>query len=494
MPNLTKVESVLSSFAILMRQSIMLLTALLTSLGAATGGLAQSAVDDAGAGSPGPAVLYTGARLLTAAGPESDVEFEIENAAMLVEDGRIAALGPVGGISVPAGTTTVSLAGKTIMPAMIDAHAHLGYEGYTSWGAGNYSRKNLADHLDHYSYYGFSAVFSAGSDPHQLALSIQQDQQQGSLGGARFLFAAGMAPPGQGPNDRFLEQALAIEARTGMTVLTGLADTEQAVAAAEAVAGEGIPFIKIWVDDRGGSQEKLAPGIYRPLLGAARRLGLRVFVHQQYASDMPDLLEAGVNGFLHGRLGADLDRRLADRIAAAGAFVVPNLGLGELRFEPVADDPFLQETLPPAVVARLRDAFSQRRVTPPGPGQELQLRESMGHLLAAGVEILLGTDAGAVPDHFFGYTGHRELEIFVRLGMSPRQAIIAATRSPAQRLGLDDLGTLEVGKQADFIVLDANPLDDIRNTRSISLVFQGGRSLDRQALAEHWRAAGPAAP
>lgn len=432
------------------------------------------------------AVLYQGARLLIGDGTT------IENGVLLVEGGRIAAVGEATAVSVPENVARINLAGKTVMPAMIDAHAHLGYEGYQSWGAENYSRETLIDHLNRYSYYGFAAVFSAGSDPHELALEIQRAQQQGSLGGARFLFAAGMGPPGQGPNDRFLEHALAIQESTGMTVLSGLASAEQARTAAAAVAGKGMSFIKIWVDDRGGSQDKLAPEIYRPLLIEARQLGLDVLVHQQFVSDMPDLLDAGVTGFLHGRQGPELDRELAEQIAAAGAFVVPNLGLGELRRERVADDPFLAEATAPQVIARLGESFDQRPVSAVSADQESELRESMGHLLAADVDILLGTDAGAVPDHFFGYTGHRELEIFVRLGMTPGQAIMAATSKPAARLGLEDLGTLATGKRADFLVLDANPLENIRNTRSISRFFQGGVEVDRQALRERWMA--PVAP
>jgi imidazolonepropionase-like amidohydrolase len=107
-------------------------------------------------------------------------------------------------------------------------------------------------------------------------------------------------------------------------------------------------------------------------------------------------------------------------------------------------------------------------------------------LLAADVDIVLGTDAGAVPDHFYGYTGHRELEIFVRLGMTPAQAIVAATSRPAARLGLDDMGTLAAGKRADFVVLDANPLESIRNTRSIAAVYLGGRAVDREALRQRF--------
>jgi imidazolonepropionase-like amidohydrolase len=114
----------------------------------------------------------------------------------------------------------------------------------------------------------------------------------------------------------------------------------------------------------------------------------------------------------------------------------------------------------------------------------------MGHLLAAGVDVVLGTDAGAVPDHFFGYTGHRELEIFVRLGMTPAQAIVAATSRPAARLGLDDMGTLAPGKRASFVVLDANPLQSIRNTRSISAVYLDGAEVDRSALRQRFTAGG----
>jgi hypothetical protein len=203
---------------------------------------------------------------------------------------------------------------------------------------------------------------------------------------------------------------------------------------------------------------------------------------------MPGLLDAGVTGFLHGRLGPSLDRALATRIHDTGAYLVPNLGLGELRRERVSDDPFLQETVRADVLARLGAAFDARPQGGGGGGGggEQALRQSMADLLAADVDIVLGTDAGAVPDHFFGYTGHRELEIFVRLGMTPAQAIVAATSLPATRLGLDDLGTLAPGKSADFVVLDANPLDDIRNTRSISAVYLRGAPIDRAGMRARW--------
>jgi imidazolonepropionase-like amidohydrolase len=428
--------------------------------------------------------LFTGARLILGDGGV------VDPGAMLVEGDRIVAVGPVGAVDAPSGITTVDLGGKTVIPALVDAHAHLGYEGYTAWGADSYTRENLIENLERYAYYGFGAVFSAGSDPDDFALEIRRAQDAGEIGGARFLFAAGMAPPGQGPNNQFLVHTATVAERTGMTVLRGVATEDDARAAVRAVAAKGIRFVKIWVDDRGGTQQKLTPELYRAIIAEARANDLAVVVHQQSPDDMPGLLEAGVTGFLHGRLGAALDRALATRIAEAGAYLVPNLGLGELRRERVADDPFLQETTPAEVVARLGAAFDARPAGGGGGGGggEQALRQSMADLLGAGVDVVLGTDAGAVPDHFFGYTGHRELEIFVRLGMTPAQAIVAATSLPAARLGLDDIGTLAPGKSADFVVLDANPLDDIRNTRTISSVYLHGVAIDRDAMRARFAA------
>ena len=447
----------------------------------------QSVSSSTALGSAGP-FLFEGALLIVGDGSV------IENGALLVEGGRILEVGSTGEVTAPTGAVSIDLAGKTVIPALIDTHAHLGYEGYTSWGSDNYSRENLIEHLERYAYYGFGAVFSAGSDPDDLAIELQRAQREGEVGGARFLFGAGMAPPGQGPNNQFLGHALAIADQTGMTVLRGVSSAEEGRTAVRQVSLKEIPFIKIWVDDRGGSQEKLGREVYRAIIDEARAQNIEVIVHQQNALDMPDLLDAGVAGFLHGRLGPALDDDLAVHIRDSGAFLVPNLGLGELRRERVGEDPFLQEATLPEVAARLREAFDARRRADGGsPGtaavaaeRETALSEAFSRLLAADVDIVLGTDAGAVPDHFFGYTGHRELEIFVRLGMTPMQAIIAATSRPARRLGLSRMGTIAPGKTADFVVLEANPLEDIRNTRTISRVYLGGAEVDRGQLRQRW--------
>ncbi len=406
----------------------------------------------------------------------------LESGALLVDGGRISAVGLRSEIEPELNVEVIDLSGKTIMPALIDSHAHLGYEGHTSWGAENYSRENLIDHLQRYAYYGFSAVFSAGSDPDALAYQVQQAQLAGEFSSARFLFAAGMAPPGQGPNDQFLTHAVALEKQTGQRILYGVDSVEQAIDSVREIAAKNISVIKIWVDDRGGSQQKLAPQLYRAIADEAAKNSIEIYAHQQYAEDMPNLLEAGVSGFLHGRIGTGLGREIAQQLSAASAFVVPNMGLAELRREAIGTDDFLRASLPESVAARLGESSQRLLKANREEAREAELRASFGHLLDANVDIVLGTDAGAVPDHFFGYTGHRELEIFVRLGMTPMQAIVAATSKPAQRLGLDDLGLLQPGYSADLVVLDKNPLNNIRNTRSISLVFLNGRILDRAGM------------
>lgn len=435
-------------------------------LAACAGGVPEPAADTAG----GPATLYEGGRLIVGDGSV------IENGSFLVEGGTIVTVGPAGAITVPAGTPHVDLSGRTVMPAMIDAHGHLGYEGFTSWGGENYTRENVIDHLERYAYYGFAAAFTAGTDPAEMVLAVQRAQAAGEVGGARVVPSAGLAPPGEGPNAQLLETASVLEG----VIVRGAATPAEGREAVREIAGLGIAFVKIWVDDRNGTQTKLAPEVFGAIIDEAHALGVSVVAHQQNADDTRALLDAGVDGFLHGRLGPELDADLAARLGRSGAFLVPNLGLGERAWARPFEDTFLRETLPPGVVDRLRAEFTER--PPPGPERERLLSEAFQRLLDSDVEIVLGTDAGAIPGHFFGYTGHEELETFVRLGMSPMDAIVSATSRPARHLGLDELGAIAAGKSADFIVLNADPLEDIANTRSITDVYLRGERVDRAGL------------
>ncbi len=379
----------------------------------------------------------------------------------------------------------IDLAGKTLMPAMIDAHAHLGYQSREGWGAEYYGLDNLVSNLRQYAYYGFSAVFSAGSDPDDLALELQSRIANGEIEAPQFLFAAGMAPPGEGPNNQFLVHTAAVEQETGMTILRGLESEAQARAAVGEIAAKGVRFVKLWVDDRGGTQTKLSPSLYHAVAEEAQQYGIKVMIHQQTAADMPDILAAGVDGFLHGRIGNEFSDAIAETMARDGVFVVPNLGLGELRREGIGDDPFLSPLLDDTALQRLVSGSGQRVAFPDrNEASEQELRAGFSRIADAGVDLVLGTDAGAVPDHPFGYTGHRELEIYVRLGVSTMSALVAATGNAAKHLGLTDTGLVKAGLRADLLILNANPLDDIRNTRRIDSVYLRGRELNRIALRE----------
>ena len=449
------------------------------------GGCAQS-----NSGRASGAALFEGARLILGDGGV------IENGAFLVEGDRILEVGRTGEVTAPPGATSIDLDGKTVIPALIDIHMHIGYEGYMSWGSRNYSRENIIEHLERYAYYGFGAVLSAGSDADDLALEIQRGQREGEVEGARFLFAAGMAMPGQGLYARFLEQVLTFEEETGMTIRRQVASEEEVRSAVREISGKGIRFIKIWMDDRLGVRNYMPQHIYSSIIDEAHDQGIQVFVHTQYGvPDMPSVWGAGADGLFHGRIGWPMDENFAVQLRDSRAFLVPNLGLEERRRENVGADPFFRDAVRPEVAARLVEAYNTREAGGGGPfrtplgstaqsasERERELRETFTLLLETGVDLVLGTDAGGIPDHFFGYAGHTELERFVRLGMTPMQAIVAGTSRPAERLGLSEMGTIAAGKAADFVILDANPLQDIRNTRTISRVYLRGREVDRDGL------------
>jgi imidazolonepropionase-like amidohydrolase len=404
----------------------------------------------------------------------------LTNHDLLIENGLIVSLGE--NLPPPDTGLVVDLQGKWVMPALIDAHAHLGFQSRQSWGADNYDLENLTDNLEQYAYYGFGAVFSAGSDPAEIAqLLTATVRSRNNL--PEFLYAAGLAPPGEGPNNQFLEQTSQVQARTGYQVLYGVTDPESARQTVTDLALKGFEFLKIWVDDRGGSQTKLAPEIYRAVAQHAGEAGLKVFVHQQSASDMLDLISAGVDGFLHGRIGRDFTDELIERAVQSDVFVIPNLGLGELRREAIGEDQFLT----PFLSQGLRESLSASEIRQMQPERdatnESELIAGFARIETGDLDLVLGTDAGAVPGHPFGYTGHRELEIYVRLGMSPMGALRSATSLAAKHLGLRGLGLLEPGKQASLLILNSDPTSDIRNTRDIHSVYLNGQRVDRSAIA-----------
>ena len=450
-------------------------------------GLSVLALTFAAAQRPAPLSLE-GGRILIGDGRA------IDNGIVVIDNGRITRVGRAGEVQRPAGATRVDVTGKTLIPALIDAHMHIGYENTQSWTARNYTRENVIDTLERESYYGVGAVFSAGTDPVELAQSIQRDQASGKVAGAKFVFAAGAGPPGAGPNGNLLKE-LAIFPQSPVHAITGDADARQVV---RTVKAQGIPIIKVWVTDRGGTQVKTKPEAYRPLIDEAHKNGIRVFAHATDGlEDAKDLARAGLDGYIHGVLEADAE--FAAMAKKNDAFVTPAQGLG-LRgsipgLAPYFEDPFFQEAVPPSTIERYRK--QQAALKPPVPDaltidqRYARAGRMIKVLQTGGVRIAIGTDSGATPDYPPGYPVHREMDIYVKSGMTPEQVLVAATKSGAEALGLaKDMGTLEAGKLANIVVLDADPRTDILNTRRISRVYLQGKEVDRAALRKRWNPAG----
>ena len=412
--------------------------------------------------STGP-VLFEGLRLIAGDGRPA-----IENAAFLVEGARITQVGTRGSVRKPDGATVVDLKGSTVMPAIVDAHSHLGYTdartGDTS--SVHYTRDNLLDHLRRYAYFGIAATLSMGLDRGELPYELRAMPVDGT---ALFRTAGrGIAMPNAGPN--------ALYWRDAPYGITTESEGRQAV---RELAAKKVDVVKIWVDDRNKTVTPLPPSLYRPIIEEAHNRGLRVMAHVYYLADAKELLRAGIDGFAHGIRDLEVDDEIMGLFKARPqVFVIPNLP----DTPPVGNDlVWLSETLPPSQIQALK------RVAATSLGRprlfDVQAR-SLKKLTAAGVRIAFGTDAGIGAP--YGWSAHAEMADMVTAGMTPMQVIVAATRTSAEVLKLDQLGTLAAGKSADFIVLNANPLDNITNTRRISQVYLRGRAIDRKALSREW--------
>jgi len=414
----------------------------------------------------GGVILFEGARLIV-----GDGGVPIENSAFLVENDRFARIGKKGELLPPAGAVRVDLTGKTVMPAIIDAHSHLGYTNVRGMNtsAANYTRDNLVDHLNRYAYYGIAATLSMGLDRGDLPFQLREAPVPNA---ALYRSAGrGIALPNAGPGAAYWRDAA-----------YGVTTEAEARKAVQEQAAKNVDAVKIWVDDRNETVPKLPPPVYRAIIDEAHKHNLRVVAHVFYLADAKDLLRSGIDGFAHGIRDKDIDEEtIALFKKRPNVFLIPNL---PERGTMVEDVTWLSETVPPEEIARLRDSLAKRTPEAVRRAREffdLQAR-NLTKLNRAGVRIAFGTDAGTS----IGWTAHAELADMVAAGMTPAQVIVAATRTSAEILRLGQLGTLAAGKSADFIVLEANPLDDITNTRRIAKSYLRGREVDRAALRAAW--------
>jgi len=438
----------------------------------------QGCMSDAGAeadpapGSGQSPVLFEGAILIPGSGAPA-----IENSAFLVQDGILTRVGRAGEFEIGPGTVRIDLRGKTVMPALIGAHGHPGYQEGLTFSSDVYSREVLLADLARAAFFGVGTVLSMGIDPGDLAFEIRDETARGEHGGARLLTAGrGIGSPNAGP-------AFATWAGIAYEVTT----EEAGRAAVRELAERQVDMVKIWVDDRGGRAPALAPDVYQAILDEAAAIGLPVTAHVFYHSDAELLVEAGVHALAHMARDEVMSDALVAEIVRRGVFVMPNLGGAErsrLLAPPWEDDAqflsLLEATVQRAVLERMHETFTSRtpEAAEAARARYSILEASVAKLSAAGAKLLVGPDTG-LSDHFFGYAEQRELELLVEAGMTPSDAIVAATGRGAEYLGLENTGTLVEGRVADFLILDANPLEDIRHTRQISAVYLGGREVDR---------------
>lgn len=387
---------------------------------------------------PAPQVASTafeGARVIV-----GDGQAPIENATVVVSEGRIVQVGPAASVTVPDGATRVDVAGKTIMPTIVDTHVHLGT-----------TRDALLKDLRDRAYFGVSAALSLGLDPPGDAFAVRAESPAGIA--RYFLAGRGITMPEPGRTD----------------VPYWVTTEDEARAAVREQAAQKVDIIKIWVDDRDGKYKKMPREIYTPVIDEAHKAGLRVAAHIFNLSDAKGLLEAGIDAFAHGIRDVDADDEVVALVKARPAVVlIPNMPDRGV----VADYGWLKGSLADAEVEKIQAGATDRPQA--HAAWQIQAR-NLKRLSDAGMTITVGTDGNTA------WAPHVEMADMVASGMTPMQVIVAATRNGAAFLKMDDTGTIAAGKRADLLVLDGNPLDDITNTRKIASVYLAGVAVDRDA-------------
>jgi imidazolonepropionase-like amidohydrolase len=390
-------------------------------------------------GLAGPAaaqnLVFEGGRVIV-----GDGSAPIENGTVVVENGKITQVGSAASVKAPAGATRVDAKGKTIMPTLINTHEHL-----------SQTKEGIDLDFKRRAYFGVSASMSLGIDNTEPPYQYRAAQSAAS---PRY-FTAGRGitrhEPGRGGEAYWINTA------------------EEGIKAVGEQAAKKVDILKIWVDDRDEKYEKLTPALYGPIIDAAHKAKLRVTAHIFDLADAKGLLRANLDAFAHGVRDADVDDEFMGLLKQKPNFVLnPNMGARGA----VADVSWLKAALPAAEYAKVEAGNVANEGA--AKGHAIQAR-NLKKMSDAGTIIVMGTD-GNTP-----YAPHFEMEDMVLAGMSPMKVLVSATGDAAKWVRIPDAGTIAVGKTADILVLDANPLEDIKNTRRINAVYLKGVAVDRKA-------------
>ncbi|WP_137189854.1 amidohydrolase family protein [Stenotrophomonas rhizophila] len=397
---------------------------------------------------------------------------------VLIEGARIVHIGT----PLPAAATgarRVDYTGKTLLPALVSDHAHVGNTQGLEHGDRFYTRDNVVRDLRQFQRYGITTVTALGMNCvgfFALRTEVNADPRLGAQ-----LYGAGGgigAPDGAPPADSMgLRHDPVARPRTA----------EQARAAVATQHADGVDLIKLWVDDLGGKRPMMTPEVYRAAIAEAHARGLTVAAHIHDLDQARDLVDARVDILAHGIRDRAVDPMLARKMRDQGTWYIPTVAIDEANYwyaeHPQAlQQPFLRQALHRDVLARWSQPEWQRAQLAgsgiPAAREAVATNlDNVRRLHAAGVKLGFGTDAGAMPHRVIGVAEHRELQLLVQAGLSPAQALQVATSQAADLLGLADRGRIAAGKRADLLVLDADPLTDIANTQRIGAVWQAGQEV-----------------
>jgi len=447
------------------------------------------------------ATVFEGARLIT-----GDGSTPIDNSAFVVIGNAFTQVGRRGELRVPPGVLHVNLTDKTVMPALIDLHGHIGFQNVVegTMSKAFYTRENLIDHLERLAYNGVGATVSIGdledrSDMHggrtnwgEVPLQVRKEVLPNA---ALFRTAGtGIAWPGSGPQGD--------PSRIDIPYL--VSTVEQARKAVDDYVKMKPEFIKMWVDDRGGTKKTLTPPLYRAITEEAHKYNVPVGVHNVTLANAKELMRVGVEGWLHvpvrggeavddeliGIVRQRIARNDRPKIWMTPALITVWMDTPGSPRPAWLDDPLLRDTYSSDQIeeywGRLLAKRTPEEIERSRKDFELQASNAM-KLRAAGMRIVSGTDTGQTR-FFIGYFNQLDLESMVAMGLTPSEAIVAATRDSAE-IARVNAGLVAPGRSADFVVLDANPLEKISNTRRINQVYLRGQKVDRAGLKAKWLAA-----
>src|SRR5262245_26364450 len=401
---------------------------------------------------PARSTAYTGARLI-----DGTDRPPIANAVIMVRDGKIVA---IGGPSTPIASeaTRISLAGKTVIPGLVNAHGHVGNTNGLSQG--QYSAENVARDLKTYATYGVTTVFSLGDDQ-AAGFAARDAQSTPSLDRARLFVAGPVLAPKSAEEARKLvadDQALKVD------------------------------IVKIRVDDNLGTTPKMAPEIYKAVIDEAHTRNMRDAVHLFHLDDAKAVLDAGADFIAHSVRDKPVDDALVAMLKRRDVCYCPTLMREVSTFvyestPPWFSDPLFLKRADPKALEQLKEPARQEQMKNSRSAQRYkvaldQANTNLKKLSDAGVKVAMGTDTGP-PARFQGYFELMELEMMAKAGLTPKQVLASATRDAARCQKLTDVGTLEPRMWADFVVLDADPLADISNVRKISDVYIAGNRVAR---------------